>query len=149
MSLLKQCADVFAPLIAHLTNRSLAHGVFPKLFKMAQILPLLKKLGLDKVKQANYRPISNLSTISKIVERLISFQRPHLLAPGNVKPLQSTYRNGHSTETALLHTLNSFYCAVDEKRLIALTSSDISAAFDTISHSILLRRLETEFGVVV
>jgi len=115
-SLLKSCMDEFAPVIAHLTNRSFTDGVFPHLFKTAQVLPLLKKPGLDRDNPANYRPISNLSTISKIVERLVLVRlRPHLLASGNFNPLQSAYRSGHSTETALLRMMDSFYKAADDK----------------------------------
>ena len=118
------------------------------MFKTAQVLPLLKKPGLDRVNPANYRPISNLNTISKVVERLVLVRlRPHHLASGNFNPHQSAYRSGHSTETALLCMLDSFYSAIDDKRLTTLISLDISAAFDTISHSILLRRFEMEFGV--
>ena len=67
-SLLKSCIDVFAPVIAHLANLSFKDGCFPMGFKMAQVLPLIKKPGLDQENYANYRPISNLSTISKVVE---------------------------------------------------------------------------------
>jgi hypothetical protein len=90
---------------------------------MAQVLPLLKKPGLDRLNPANYRPISNLNTISKIVERLVLVRlRPHLLASGNFNPLQSAYRSGHSTETALLCMMDSFYKAADDKRLTTLIS---------------------------
>jgi Reverse transcriptase (RNA-dependent DNA polymerase) len=70
------------------------------------------------------------------------------MVSGNFNPLQSAYRSGHCTETALLHMMDSFYKAADDKKLTTLISLDIFAAFDTISHSILLRRLETEFGVM-
>ena len=66
-TLLKQCAAVFAPTIAHLANISFKDGVFPSVFKTAQVLLLLKKPGLDRLEPANYRPISNLNTISKAV----------------------------------------------------------------------------------
>ena len=64
VSLLKDCADVFAPAITILANLSLQTGRFPTRFKSAQVLPLLKKAGLDRSSPANYRPISNLSTVS-------------------------------------------------------------------------------------
>lgn len=62
-SLLKPCAEVFAPVIARLANLSFSEGRFPQRFKIAQVLPLLKKPGLDTTQPSNYRPISNLSTI--------------------------------------------------------------------------------------
>jgi len=102
-SLLKSCADIFAPIIAHLANLSFKQGRFPTEFKLAQVLPLLKKAGADRSQLVNYRPISNLSTISKLIERLALCRlRPHLLSSGNFNPLQSAYRNGHSTECIAL-----------------------------------------------
>ena len=72
-------------------------------FPVAHVLPLLKKPGLDRAVLANYRPISDLSTISKVLERLALQQlRPHLLSSSNFDTYQSAYRAGHSTETELL-----------------------------------------------
>jgi len=123
-------------------------GTFPTLFKTAQLLPLLKKPGLDRTNPGNYRPISNLNTISKLMERLVMFRlRPHLLSSCNFNTLQSAYRVGHSTETAVLKMLDSFYSTVDDKKLTTLISLDISVASDTITHGTLLKRLEIEFGV--
>ena len=90
-SLLKDCADVFAPAITRLTNLSLQSGRFPKRFKSAQVLLLLKKAGLDR--PANYRPISNLSTVSKALERrVVARLRPHLTNSTNFSQRQSAYR---------------------------------------------------------
>ena len=69
-SLLKSCSDVFSILISRLANLSFEEGHFPGQFKMAQIKALLKKPGLDDTVSSNYRPISDLNTISKILERL-------------------------------------------------------------------------------
>ena len=69
--LLKSCVDVFAPIVARLAYLSLQTGKFPSCYKRAQVLPLLKKAGLDASSPANYRPISNLATISKVLERLV------------------------------------------------------------------------------
>ena len=81
--LLKSCAHVFAPAIARLTNLSLQTRTFPARYKTAQVLPLLKA-GLDSSLPANYRPISNLSTVSKVLERLVLARlRPHLLGSAN------------------------------------------------------------------
>ena len=141
-SLLKSCADIFAPITAHLANLSFEQGRFPTKFKLAQVLPLLKKAGADRSQPVNYRPISNLSTVSKLIERLALCRlRPHLLSSGNFNPLQSAYRNGHSTETALLCVLDNIYKSIDSLQLTTVVCLDISAAFDTISHSTLLQRL--------
>ena len=109
-SLLKSCVDIFAVMITRLANLSFHEGQFPSCFKTAQVLPLLKKAGADRADPANYRPISNLWTISKVLERLALMQlRPHLLSSNNFCPFQSGYRTGHSTETALLELLNDVY----------------------------------------
>ena len=100
--LLKSCAHVFAPAIARLANLSLQTGKFPARYKTAQVLPLRKKAGLDSSLPANYRPISILSAVSKVLERLVLARlRPHLLGSANFSQYQSAYRKGHSTETAL------------------------------------------------
>jgi len=137
--LLRECADVFVPVVAHMANLSFIRGTSPRAFKTAQVLPLLKKPDLDKDELANYRPISNLSTISKILEQLaLNKLRPHLLGSRHYARLQSAYRPGHSTETALLQVLDGVCRAVDARRPVLLVALDISAAFDTISHEVLL-----------
>ena len=147
-SLLKSCADVFGPIIARLANISFRDGRFPKIFKTAQITPLLKKPGLDRSVSANFRPISNLNTISKVLERLVLNRiRPHLDESGNLSHLQSAYRAGHSTETALLRVLDDLYSAIDGGRPTVLVSLDISAAFDMVRHESLVDRLRDEFGI--
>ena len=145
---LKSCSDVLAPLIAHLANLSFKGGCFPGQFKVAQVTPLIKKDGLDVSDPANYRPISNLNTISKIIERLyLARLTPHVVATGRFNPLQSAYRKHHSTETALLKILDDLYRIIDDRKSAVLVGLDLSAAFDTIEHDILLERLRSVFGV--
>jgi len=147
-SLLKSCSNVFAPIVARLANLSFTEGQFPSSLKTAQVLPLLKKPGLDRSAPANYRPISNLSTVSKVIERLaLARLKPHVYSSSNFNPLQSAYRPGHSTETALLHILNSLYEAIDSKKLTVLIGLDLSAAFDTVDYDILVERLRSDFGI--
>ena len=69
--LLRSSFDIFSPIIAHIANLSYAKCRFPSAFKTALVLPLLKKAGLDKKQMSNYRLISNLSTVSKTLERLV------------------------------------------------------------------------------
>ena len=146
--LLRSSVDVFAPIFAHMANLSFTDSRFPVAFKTAQVLPLLKKPTLDKQQLSNYRPISNLSTASKVIERLVLERlRPHLMTSLNFSQLQSAYRHGHSTETALLRVLDSVYAKADHKRATLLVGLDISAAFDTIDHHVLINRLQHTFGV--
>ena len=147
-ALLRSAADTLSPILAHIANLSFTQCRFPAAFKTAQVTPLLKKPGLDTEQMSNYRPISNLSTASKVIERLVLDRlRPHLLHSPNFARLQSAYRRGHSTETALLHVMDSVYTAADNKKATTLVCLDISAAFDTIDHSVLIGRLESDFGV--
>ena len=93
--------------ITELCNRSLSSGVFPTLFKSAFITPLLKKPDLDAADCKSYRPISNLSVLSKTVERLVARQLIDHLNLWKLMPdLQSAYRANHSTETAVLRGLS-------------------------------------------
>ena len=96
----------------------------------------------------NYRPVSNVSFVSKIVEKVVAARlHRHMAAHSLAEPLQSAYRKNHSTESALLRVQNDILQAVDNKKRVILVLLDLSAAFDTIDHDILLQRLETSIGV--
>jgi len=146
--ILKECVDVFSPLLCHLANLSFREGRFPTDYKTAQVTPLLKKPGLDPNDPANYRPISNLNTIGKLLERLyLSRIVLHGLATGHFNHLQSAYRKSHSTETTLIKVLDDLYRTMEKKNTAAvLIGLDLSAAFDMVDHSILLQRLHDTFG---
>jgi exonuclease III len=147
-SLLKDNVDVLAPFLVELFNRSLALGVVPAVFKKAFITPRLKKPDLDSADIKSHRPISNLSVLSKLLERLVAQQLlTHLMAFELLPPLQSAYRAHHSTETAVLKVLSDILQAIDSGDLALLALLDLSAAFDTVDHSTLLRRLRTSYGL--
>lgn len=147
-SVIKTCAETFSMLIARLAALSFKEGKFPAKFKQASVTPLLKKEGLNDEMFANYRPISNLNTMSKIIERLfMSRLVDHVKKSPSYNRLQSAYRQGHSTETALLKVLNDVYTAADNGYRTALIQLDLSAAFDTIDINTLLRRLRYAFGI--
>ena len=111
---LKEVADVVAPFVSELFKRSLSAGYFPICFKEAFSTPVIKKPGLDAADANSYRPISNLSVISKLLERLIVQQLMEYLTSANLLPqLQSGFRPGHSTETAVLRALSDILQAVD------------------------------------
>ena len=114
-SLIKSCSTVFSEIISNLVHLSLSQGSFPLKFKLAQVAPLQKKPGLDKNTPSNYRPISNLNNISKLLERLIlSRIQHHTTSFCNFNLLQSAYRRYYSTELALLPALDNTYHAIDE-----------------------------------
>jgi hypothetical protein len=145
---LKLVSDLLAPYITELFNRSMSSGQVPRCFKHAFITPIVKKAGLDSTDLNSYRPISNLSVLSKTLERLVARQlfaylRVHNLLP----PTQSGFRSGHSTETAILKVLSDILNAVDQANIAALVLLDMTAAFDTVDHAIMLERLRRTFGI--
>ena len=120
-------------------NVSFDQRTLPVEQKRAVMRPLLRKPTLDSSFLNNYRPISNLSFVSKTVERLVdarvvSYANKNLLFPVH----QSAYRVQHSTETALVYLHNDMVSAVDRGEVGALVLLDMSSAFDTIDHSIML-----------
>ena len=146
--LLKTNAEVLAPFLCRLFNWSLENGVVPSSFKSAYITPLLKKADLNSAEASSYRPISNLSVVSKLLERLVSKQLVNYLKDNDLLPdLQSAYRPHHSTETAVLKVLADILLALDSGDLAALVLLDLSAAFDTVDHDTLLQRLRTSYGL--
>jgi Reverse transcriptase (RNA-dependent DNA polymerase) len=104
---------------------------------------------MDPSDVRSYRPISNLSVISKLLERLVARQLlAHLNSTGLLPRLQPAYRTNHSTETAVLKVLSDILLAADAGDLSALVLLDLSAAFDTVDHAILLQRLDSSYQVV-
>jgi hypothetical protein len=103
-----------APFLVELFNRSMVLGIVPTAFKAAFIRPLLKKSDMDSADTKSYRPISNLSVLSKLLERLVARQLISYLTAHDLLPdLQSAYRVHHSTETAVLKVLADILRAVD------------------------------------
>ena len=129
-------------------NLSLLTGYVPQTFKIAVIKPLLKKATLDPDILANYRPISNLPFVSKILEKAVANQLcEYLRINGLFEDFQSGFRLNHSTETALVKVSNDLLLASDNGLVSLLVLLDLSAAFDTIDHNILLQRLEQTLGI--
>ena len=109
--------------------------------------PLLKKMSLNPEVLKNYRPVSNLTFVSKLIEKTVSSQLiSHLENNDLLETFQSSYKPRHSTESALLRVSNDILRAIDDKQCVFLTLLDLSAAFDTIDHCILLEVLH-DLGV--
>ena len=116
--------------------------------KCAHVNPVLKKPTLPKEELNSYRPISNLSFISKILEKVVANRlRSHIYKNCLSNVSQSAYKQFHSTETALLKVHNDINLNIDNGKVTALTLLDLSAAFDTIDHNILITRLSTWYGI--
>ena len=135
--------DILITLITSIINASLEQGKCPNFFNQAHVTPILKKSSLDKEIIKNYRPVSNLNFISKILERVVAIQlQAHLDEAGLMTAFQSAYRKHHSTESALLNILN-----MAKGSVTALTLLDLSAAFETIDHTVLLDRLNVYYRI--
>ncbi len=116
--------------------------------KSAIIHPLIKKPSLDPEILKNFRPVSNLSFISKVIEKVVAARlQDHMNANNLLDPMQSAYRAGYSTETALLRVHNDIVSSVDNGKGVFLVLLDLSAAFDTVDHEILLKFLEDYIGL--
>ena len=146
--LIKDLLPLFVPFITSIINRSLAESTVPDVFKEAVVTPILKKPSLCPEDFASYRPISNLNFISKVVEKVVASRIiEHLGCNNLLEPLQSGYRRYHSTETALAKVYNDLSVALDQGKACLLVLLDLSSAFDTIDHSLLLERCESLFGI--
>ena len=142
--LINEYLDVMLPFLTRLCNASIQTGCLPTSQKIAMVTPRLKKSGLDPAATQNYRPISNLPFMSKVIEKLILAQLSRYLAANNLFPdYHSGFRRHHSTETAILRVLSDIYAAIDRDQVSLLALLDVSAAFDTVDHGILLERLST------
>ena len=146
--IVKQQLNTLLPPITSLINMSLAEGNVPASLKSAIIVPLLKKSTLDRNILKNYRPVSNLPFISKVLERVVARQLNEHMSNHNLhEPLQSAYKQFHSTETALIKVHNDIMWAMERKGVTILLLLDLSSAFDTIDHQVLITRLQDLIGV--
>jgi Reverse transcriptase (RNA-dependent DNA polymerase) len=148
--LLKVCACDLAPFLCRLFNASLLTGVFMDTFKPAYVTLILIKSSLTDDGAKNYRPISNLSGSSTLLERLVTGQLVAYLSIRNLLPEnQSASRTNCSTEAAIAKVLSDILTAINHADTAALALLDCSAAFDTVDHDILLRTLSESFDVGV
>ena len=146
--LLKLCFVELLPIIMTIMNASLRSGQFPSQFKDTIIRPLLKKSNLDVDQLKHYRLVSNTHFLSKILEKLVIGRlEDHMLKNLLYDPFQSAYRKQHSTETAILKVQNDIIASLDVGKCTVLGSLDLSAAFDTVDHHILLKRMRRLYGI--
>ena len=147
-AIVKQNFDLLAQPITSIINASLRDGTVPDEFKLAYVTPILKKSTLDHNVLANYSPVSNLPFIAKVTEKIVASRlTTHLQGNELFECLQSAYKKHHSVETALVKITDDILTSIDSKKAVILVLLDQTAAFDTIDHTILVRRLREEFGV--
>ena len=146
--ILREFLEELLPFICTMCNLSLQHGLLPESQKEAIVTPILKKHDLDPDNFKIYRPISNLTFISKVIERIVASQLTGYPQINRLLPDHpSAYRQGHSTETALLKIFSDILDAADSAQVTLLRLVDLSAAFDTVDCDILLTRLQKLYGV--
>ena len=144
-NLIKKCAEELAEPLSHIINNSFKHGVFPEALKLAIVKPIFKK-G-DPAVCDNYRPISLIPSSSKIFEvamctRLLSFFHTQKL----ISHSQHGYLRGRSVETAVYDFVEKITMAMEDKNLSIGIFLDLSKAFDSLDHMILLEKL-SRYGV--
>lgn len=146
--LLKKHVSFFLPILKHIVNASFCAQTVPDAIKQSIVFPALKKNTLDNEILNNYRPVSNIPFLSKVMEKIVDEQITRHLTENNFDEIfQSGFKKAHSCETALLKILNDVYLAKERKKFTVLILIDLSAAFDTIDHSILFNLLENKLKI--
>lgn len=145
--LIEDNIDELLPKICELVNISLTSGSIDG-EKTAHLTPLIKNQSLDSSSFGNYRPISNLSFISKLIERIVLRRLNKHLTENKLNiPLQSAYKKNHSCETLMVRIVNDLLIASDENKATVVMLLDLSAAFDTVYHPKLIKILKQEIGI--
>uniref|UniRef100_A0A8C5GQG5 Reverse transcriptase domain-containing protein n=1 Tax=Gouania willdenowi TaxID=441366 RepID=A0A8C5GQG5_GOUWI len=146
-SLLLNVFDEVGPWLVKLINLSLKSGTVSSYFKHALVNPILKKPNLDPGQPINYRPISKLPFMSKMMEKVVAKQLTSIMEDNDLyDKYQSGFRSIHSTETALVKVSSDVMMAADSGRYTVLTLLDLTSAFDTVDHNTLIHRLKSEMG---
>ena len=144
--IIKYVSNTLSPLLTGLFNKCLADGLFPSELKIAQVIPLYKNKG-EITEITNYRPISMLSIFSKIFEKLIYKNLIEFLDKNStLSNSQYGFRKKHSTLHALINATENVYKSIDNKQFTLGIFVDFSKAFDTVNHSILLKKLSV-YGI--
>ena len=142
---LKMCHNTVCTILKHIVNQSLKTRVVPEGWKIACLTPLYKEGDRDQ--PGNYRPVSILPAASKILEKVVHKQVSEYLERYKVlSEAQFGFRKNHSTATCVINFINDIYINMDEGRLTGVVFLDLKKAFDTVDHSILLRKL-TMYGL--
>ncbi|XP_040297453.1 sodium-driven chloride bicarbonate exchanger [Bufo bufo] len=147
-AVVKSAAVAMAPYIRDIINSSVSSGQVPAILKQAVVTPLPKKPALPVTDLSNLRPISGLPFAAKIGEREVVAQLQGYLEANHILDnFQSEFRPGRGTETALVNVQDDLLMALDQNDSMVLVLLDLSSAFDTIDHQVLLNRLKVVAGL--
>ena len=139
-NILKCSVQYILPAITHLINLSIVKGCFPGRWKIAKIIPLLKKD--DPLNPRNYRPVAILPVLSKVLEKVIFCQVVQYFEENQfLHPNHHGFRPAHSTTTSLIQMYDNWVDAAEKKKFTGICLLDLSAAFDVVNHSLLLQKL--------
>ena len=145
---LKENVPPVLPIITNIINQSLSTGLFPECLETAIITPTIKKASLDPNTMRNYRPVSNIPFLSKLIEKqVVKVVNEHIVNYNLGDELQSAYKSAHCTETALLKVKNDIMHSLSLHRGVFLVLLDLSSAFDTVNHDLLVKRMATDLGL--
>jgi len=137
---LRECADCLATPLAKLFRLSFAKGHFPALWKLARVVPVHKKKSRSD--PGNYRPISLLSNISKLMEKFVNKQlQRHLFTNGLVQSNQFGFRPRHSAADLVTYLSHEWLSSINDRNEVMVVALDIKAAFDRVWHNGLLAKL--------
>ena len=139
--ILKKISHIISPLLSDIFNHSINDGIFPEKLKTGRVTPIHKEGDLNDV--SNYRPITSLSVFSKLFEKLVHKRMNSFISRYKlIKPNQFGFQKNKCTSDAILEFLENVYDSFNENKHYLAVFLDFSKAFDTISHDILLRKLE-------
>jgi len=136
--ILKRSIDIVKEPLTQLFNNSIDKSEFPSDMKLANVSPLFKKN--DSTMKQNYRPISVLSSISKVFERIM-FKQISLFMTNILSPYLCGFRKGFNAQQALLRLFDNLNRSLDKKEKVGMLLMDLSKAFDCIHHKLLIAKM--------
>ena len=138
-TILKQCVDVYLLFLTKAINHAITENTFPEQLKKSEVIPLYKKE--DPLKKENYKPMSLLPHVSKVFERII-YKQINIYMKDKLSKNITGFRKSHGTRHSLITMLEKWKSALDKGENICFLFMDLSKAFGTINHDLLLPKLK-------
>ena len=139
----KLASEILTPALTHIINLSIATSTFPKIWKFAKVIPLLKSFSADPLLPKSYRPVALLPILSKVLEKIVFSQLVQYLEDNNlIHPNLHGSRSAHNTSTALIQLYDKWADEIDEGKMVGVLVCDQSAAFDLCDHYLLVEKLK-------